>query len=104
MKKHWQFVPLAALVVAAFCIAFARHIAETGYMHLIIKLFGVDFGFTQVKAHTSFYWFGEQHTIPLYGIMYCSALVAICIAIVFTVRHFRLNDHDASYEGSSVKR
>ena len=90
MNKHWQFVSLAALVVAACCIAFARHIAATGYMHLVVKLFGADFGLTQVKAHTSLMWFGEQHTIPLYGIMYGSAFVAICIAIIFTVRHFRL--------------
>ena len=95
MKKHWQFVPLAALTIAAVCIAFAWHIAGTGYMNLVVKLFGVDFGLTQAKADTSLYWFGERHTIPLYEIMYWSAIVAICIAAIFTLIHFRLRKHDA---------
>ena len=95
MKTHWQFVPLAALAIAAVCIVFAWHIAESGYMHLIVKMFGVDFGITQLKGTTSFYWFGEQHIFPLYGILYCTALVAICVAIIFAWRHFRLTKHDA---------
>jgi hypothetical protein len=94
MKKHWQYIPLSALTIAAFCIVCDWHIAETGYMHLTVKLFGLDFGITQVKAHNSFYWFGEPHTIPLYEILFYTALLAICVAIVFTVRHFRLRKHD----------
>ena len=92
MKKHWQFIPLAALSIAAICIAFDWHIAETGYMHWIVKLFGQDFGITQVKAHNRFYWFGEPHTIPLYAILFNTALVAIFIAIISTWRHFRLQN------------
>lgn len=90
MKKHWQYIPLAALVVAVVCIAFARYVAETGYIHWIVQLFGVDFGITQLKAHARFYWFGEPHAIPLFGILYFAAFVAVCISIIFTVRHFRL--------------
>jgi hypothetical protein len=94
MKKHWQYVPLAALAIAAVCIAFAWHIAESGYMHLIVKIFGVDFGFTQIKADTSFFWFGEEHRIPLYEILYRTALLAICVAVFFAWRHFRLRKHN----------
>lgn len=95
MKKHWQYIPLAALAVAGFCLVFDWHIINRGYLHLVVRLFGVDFGIVRAKAHNSLVWFGERHTIPLDWILFCIALLAFGIAIAFTVRHFRLRNHDA---------
>jgi hypothetical protein len=96
MKRHWYILPLIASVVAVSCAVFDAHIINRGYLHWVVRLFGVDFGIVRAKAHNSLIWFGERHTIPLDGILFCTAAVALGIAIAFTVRHFRLRSHDAN--------
>ncbi len=90
VKERWHTVPLAAVIIAAFSLAFGWYIGDRGYLNLIVNIFGYDFGITRVKAHNQFFWFGQPHPFPLDAILYATAFVAAVVAIFFTIRHFVL--------------
>jgi hypothetical protein len=92
MRKHWHYIALSTLTVAALCVVAELCLGKQGRY----RLFGSEIGFARVDSHTFLFLRDISHRLefPFDTIMLDTAVISTAIAITVTVSHFMRRRND----------